>query len=75
MRAVGCRQCGGSGTAGRAVIYEFLSVDEAIAAAIAAGEEPSLPPGFRTMERHALERAARGECALAEAMRLVRLGS
>lgn len=74
MRGVGCRQCGGSGTAGRAVIYELLAVDEAIAAAIAAGEEPPLPAGFRTMERHALERAARGECALGEAMRLIRLG-
>lgn len=74
MRAAGCRQCGGSGTSGRAVIYELLTVDEAIATAIAAGEEPPLPTSFRTMERHALERAARGECALGEAMRLVRLG-
>ncbi len=72
MRAPGCRSCGGSGTSGRAVIYELLEVDEALAAAIAGGQDLPLPPGFRSMERHALERAARGECALGEALRLVR---
>lgn len=73
MRATGCRQCGGTGTAGRAVIYEMLLVDDAVATAIAGGGEIAPPAGFRSMERHALERAARGECALAEAMRHVRM--
>jgi general secretion pathway protein E len=80
FRAVGCKQCGGVGYAGRTGILELLELNEPVRRAIlaradaAAIEKAATDLGMRTMFRHGIELSARGETSLEEVLRVTRAG-
>jgi type IV pilus assembly protein PilB len=76
-RAVGCKQCGGTGYRGRMSVLEMLPVDESVAKVIEQGGLPEAimaaarPLGFRTIWESALERVWLGQTSLEEAVRVL----
>lgn len=76
-RGIGCVRCGGSGYLGRLPVYEILSMDEAIANAIAgsAGRETlrtcAARSGFVPMEALARWRVLEGHTTIEEVVRVV----
>lgn len=73
----GCERCGGSGYLGRLPVYEILSVDDALANAIAddGGREAvrrlALDSGFSAMVELARRRIRQGQTTIAEVQRVV----
>jgi general secretion pathway protein E len=78
FRAVGCGPCGGVGYAGRTGLLELLELSEPIRRAVLARadagaiERAATDLGMRTMFRHGLELAVRGETSLEEILRVTR---
>jgi general secretion pathway protein E len=78
FRAVGCASCGGVGYAGRTGLLELLELSEPIRRAVLARadagaiERAATDLGMRTMFRHGLELAGRGETSLEEVLRVTR---
>jgi general secretion pathway protein E len=78
FRAVGCPSCSGVGYAGRSGLLELLELSEPVRRAIlarsdaAAIEKEATQLGMRTMFRHGLELAGRGETTLEEVLRVTR---
>ncbi len=78
FRAVGCKQCGGVGYIGRTGLLELLELSEPVRRAILARadagtiEREAVCLGMRTMFRHGLELAVRGETTLEEILRVTR---
>ena len=76
-RAVGCKQCGGTGYRGRMSVLEMLPIDESVAKLIEQGGLPDAimaaarPLGFRTLWESALERVWLGQTSLEEAVRVL----
>ena len=74
-RGTGCRECRGTGCAGRTAVHELLIVDEELRAAIAGGmdlrEVERVAAGKRTpLLCHAAQRVLAGEVDIEEAMRV-----
>jgi general secretion pathway protein E len=78
FRAIGCEDCGGVGYAGRTGLVELLELSEPIRRAVLAKadaneiEKVATSLGMRTMFRHGLELACRGDTSLEEIMRVTR---
>jgi general secretion pathway protein E len=78
FRAVGCAHCGGIGYAGRTGLLELLELSEPIRRSVLARadagtiEKTATELGMRTMFRHGLDLAARGETTLEEVLRVTR---
>jgi general secretion pathway protein E len=78
FHAVGCQACSGVGYAGRTGLLELLELSEPIRRTVLARsdastiEKAATDLGMRTMFRHGLERAARGETTLEEILRVTR---
>jgi general secretion pathway protein E len=76
--AVGCAFCGGVGYAGRTGLLELLELSEPVRGAILARadagaiEKEATDLGMRTMFRHGLELALRGDTTLEEVLRVTR---
>jgi general secretion pathway protein E len=76
--AVGCAFCGGVGYAGRTGLLELLELSEPVRRAILARadagaiERQASDLGMRTMFRHGLELALRGDTTLEEVLRVTR---
>ena len=76
-RAVGCKQCGGTGYRGRMAVLEMITIDESVAKKIEQGALPEAitstarPLGFRTLWESALERVWLGQTTLEEAVRVL----
>jgi general secretion pathway protein E len=77
-RATGCTDCGGVGYSGRTGLLELLELSEPIRRAILARsdantiERAATDLGMRTMFRHGVELACRGETSVEEIMRVTR---
>jgi general secretion pathway protein E len=77
-RAVGCARCGGTGYAGRTGLLELLELSEPVRRAILARadagaiEKAATDLGMRTMFRHGLELALRGDTTIEEILRVTR---
>lgn len=77
-RAVGCMHCGGLGYAGRTGLLELLELSEPVRRAILAKadagtiEKEATSLGMRTMLRHGLELATKGDTTLEEILRVTR---
>jgi general secretion pathway protein E len=75
-RAVGCGSCGGVGYAGRTGLLELLELSEPVRRATLARadanaiEKVATDLGMRTLFRHGVELASRGETSLEEVMRV-----
>jgi general secretion pathway protein E len=78
FRAVGCNTCGDVGYAGRTGLLELLELSEPIRRSILARadagtiERTASDLGMRTMFRHGLELAGRGETTIEEVLRVTR---
>jgi general secretion pathway protein E len=78
FHAVGCANCNGVGYAGRSGLLELLELSEPVRRAILARadagaiEKEATQLGMRTMFRHGLELASRGETTLEEVLRVTR---
>jgi general secretion pathway protein E len=78
FRAVGCARCGGVGYAGRTGLLELLELTEPVRRAILARddagtiEKEATDLGMRTMFKHGLELAVRGDTTLEEILRVTR---
>jgi general secretion pathway protein E len=78
FRAVGCARCGGVGYAGRTGLLELLELSEPVRRAILARadagtiEKEATDLGMRTMFKHGLELAVRGDTTLEEILRVTR---
>jgi type IV pilus assembly protein PilB len=75
-RAVGCAVCEGTGFKGRVGVYELLSVDEPVRAAIRDGridivQEAARAQGMKLMQEDALEKVRAGVTTLGEVRRVV----
>jgi hypothetical protein len=75
-RAVGCAACEGTGYKGRVGVYELLSVDEPVRAAIRDGrieviQEAARAQGMKLMQEDALEKVRAGVTTLGEVQRVV----
>jgi general secretion pathway protein E len=76
--AAGCARCGGLGYAGRTGLLELLELSEPVRHAILARadagaiEKQATDLGMRTMFRHGLELALRGDTTLEEVLRVTR---
>lgn len=75
-RAVGCAICEGTGYKGRVGVYELLTVDDAVRAAIRDGriesiQEAARAQGMITMQADALYKVRAGITTLTEALRVV----
>jgi general secretion pathway protein E len=76
--AVGCSLCNGVGYSGRTGLLELLELSEPVRRAILARadagaiEKEATDLGMRTMFRHGLELAARGDTTLEEVLRVTR---
>ena len=76
--AVGCAACGGVGYAGRTGLLELLELSEPVRRAILARadagaiEKEATDLGMRTMFRHGLDLASRGNTTLEEVLRVTR---
>lgn len=76
-QAVGCAKCGGTGYLGQINIFEVLSVNDTLVAAIAAGQtarelrELALQNGFVPLAKDGLNKAARGITTIAEILRVL----
>jgi general secretion pathway protein E len=79
-RAGGCSQCGGVGYSGRMGILELLELSEPVRREILAHsdanaiEKIAAGMGMRTMFRHGVELACRGETSVEEILRVTRSG-
>lgn len=79
-RAQGCAGCAGSGYAGRTGLLELLEFSEPIRRAVLARadagkiERTATELGMRTLFKHGLELAGRGETTLEEVLRVTRAG-
>jgi general secretion pathway protein E len=77
-RAAGCSHCGGVGYKGRTGLMELLELSEPVRRAILARadanaiEQVATEMGMRTMFRHGIELAHRGETSVEEIMRVTR---
>ncbi|MGF1502339.1 MAG: GspE/PulE family protein [Paracoccaceae bacterium] len=75
-KAIGCAACQGTGYRGRTGVMEVLEIDDPIRRAILSREDQrdiealAVARGMRTMRAHGIEKAARGETALGEVLRL-----
>lgn len=75
-RAVGCRECNGTGYRGRVGIYEFIDVSTSLADAImhqaTSGEllEIARRQGFRSLREDGMLKAWRGETSVDEVLRV-----
>lgn len=80
FRAVGCELCGGLGYSGRTGLLELLEQSEPIRRVILARgdanaiERAATDSGMRTMFRHGVELAQRGETSIEEVIRVTREG-
>ena len=78
FRAAGCAACGGVGYAGRTGLLEVMELSEPVRRAILARsdantiERVATELGMRTMFRHGVDLACRGETSLEEIMRVTR---
>jgi type II secretory ATPase GspE/PulE/Tfp pilus assembly ATPase PilB-like protein len=75
-QAVGCSVCEGTGFKGRVGVYELLSVDDSVRAAIRDGhvdmiQEAARAQGMTTMQSDALDKVRAGITTLAEVRRVV----
>jgi type IV pilus assembly protein PilB len=77
-RAVGCKQCGGSGFSGRMGIYEVLEITSAIGALITnkatadSIQKAGVSDGMVTMQEDGLTKALAGLTTIEEIMRVTR---
>lgn len=77
-RTVGCADCGGVGYTGRTGLLEMLELSEPVRRAILARsdanaiEKVATDLGMRTMFRHGVELACRGETSVEEILRVTR---
>ena len=77
---VGCDLCEGTGYKGRIGVYELLSVDEPVRAAIRDGridviQEAARAQGMRLMQSDAIDKVLAGITTLSEVLRVVAFGS
>jgi general secretion pathway protein E len=79
FRAVGCQRCGGVGYAGRTGLLELLELSEPVRRAVLARadagaiEKEAIALGMRTMFRHGIALAMRGDTTLEEVLRVTRI--
>ena len=79
-RSGGCADCGGVGYVGRTGLLELLELSEPVRRAILtrsdanAIEKVATDLGMRTMFRHGVDLACRGETSVEEIMRVTRSG-
>lgn len=72
-RAVGCRQCQGSGYQGRTVLHEALEITAPVRRAILDGADAraitqaAIGAGMRTLRQHGIQRALQGDIDLVQA--------
>ena len=77
-RAMGCTECAGVGYTGRTGLLELLELSEPVRRAVLARSDASTIEkvatdlGMRTMFRHGIELACRGETSVEEIMRVTR---
>jgi len=75
-QAVGCSACEGTGFRGRVGVYEMLSIDEPVRAAIRGGgidviQDAARAQGMKLMQEDALDKVRAGITTLDEVLRVV----